>query len=360
MAIVGLKDSDSGPGHAVTASITTEGDLRLVLWRVARDGASITREQAVVDGTRRPKELALSTANGHAVVAAIGTDGHLEVTSWGPALTTLGSARGAVGSRVAIAPVGSTLPDHLVTAMRDSVGHLRLDLWSVAHDGRVSHVDRARGKEIEEAKLAATGFAESTPKGGAATLTVLERLSGGDLVAETWDVTSFEPPFQFVPPSARSMFLGRAKRIAAPVSFSFRTSFVAAAENKDGELAIAVAPIDSVESTRGLQAVGGQISRVAACVGGELPDPSGHSRSDVLITAVRDHRGDLEVIAWRIGQVPVRDSELDGGGVLEVDVASVIGGREKDEHNVVVTAVRTADDELKVTAWRLSSPHRGT
>jgi hypothetical protein len=365
VAIARVEGMDPDRAYAVTAAVTTGGHLRLALWRVAFDAETIVRERANSDD-RVVNEVALLTASALTIVAAINGQGILEVSTWGPDLAPQHTAHGDAGSRVVIVAVGDGAADGLqrtyLTAMRNSHGHLQLDLWQVPLDGKVFHLDQARGKEIEEARLAVTGLGPDDHHGSgmAQRLVVAARLPGGSVEIQDWSVSvdtrRISPPIHAVP-------IGKAKRIATPVLFRDDSVVLLAAADESGDLALGTADANIPGAKQSLHSAARPISHLATCQATQVASAAGDGTlDDVMATAVRNGGGHLQLTLWRRrrpGTELKRDDDQTGELVQDIAVASVVGGGARDKHNVVVTAARTPNDELKVTAWRVpDQPNR--
>jgi hypothetical protein len=364
VAITRLEGMDDDThGYAAIAAVTMHDRLMITHWKVARDASAVHSLGGIIDLPVR--EVALTTADAHTITAAIAEDHHLEVRSWGIDFTARGSARGAIGSGVSIASFvkahGTPQWGLHLTAMRDKNGHLRLDVWRVPLDGTVRHVTDFiddQGETIEEVKVGRTHYEVTFHPSGATLFELVVRLTSGHVEMQEWVVSYAAPDVptrivRFKPP----LRIGKAKRIAAPIAETADALAFTAHENEDGELVASITRIKLFGEPAGAgHGRHGRASRVATAPGALnfATDRPGADR--LFATAVRDGGGDLKLILWRQEEVarPVYHDEHPGEPIKEVDVVRVLGGDHVDSpRSVLVTAARTANDQLKVTAWRI-------
>ncbi|HSK03703.1 MAG TPA: hypothetical protein VK932_20765 [Kofleriaceae bacterium] len=127
------------PSLFVTACRTAAGDLKLISWRLNRDG-SLTRLHDSGGAAGRVSEIALCKLASNRVATAVrDADGDLKVITWAVSsageLARLGDTGNAAGRATRIRCVVDTA-GRLITSVRDADGDLKLISWRVSSDGR--------------------------------------------------------------------------------------------------------------------------------------------------------------------------------------------------------------------------------
>lgn len=134
---------DLAPG-LVSASRTTDGKLKLISWEINTDGDIVRRGDS---GNQAGNASIIKVMQIHAgvyVTAVRTTSGNLKLITWrlndNGSLTRLqdsGNAAGAV-SEIALSGLSYQGQRHVVTAVRDSGGNLKLIVWQVNPDGSIT------------------------------------------------------------------------------------------------------------------------------------------------------------------------------------------------------------------------------
>lgn len=280
-AISSVAITHASTSRAVTAVRTSSGNLQLVSWDIAGDGAI----------TRKDDE---STGQASEIVVA-----H---------------------------------PDNVVTALRNSAGNLQLITWSVAASGAITrlHDDTAGAVSKVAVTELPVGFGVATAF----------RHGNGDLGVIAWQTDGFGTITRKGSATAEAISDVAITTVDNPFH-----CVVTAARNGDGNLAITTWEITSDKQViRRDDDLAGAISQVALTT---VREDFGRQ---VVIAAVRNGDGDLELIAWDVsatGQL-TRRGEVHGGAIASVAVAS-------DGAQEIISAVREGSGQLKLIAWQVSS-----
>lgn len=123
------------PSHVVTAVRAKNGDLKLIAWSIAADGA-LNRTGDSGDQAGAVQMISLAQPEPEVLVTAVITEsGRLKLIAWHVSpegeITRLGDSGEAAGRTDAIACTALS-PSRLITAVRTQTGRLELINWSLA------------------------------------------------------------------------------------------------------------------------------------------------------------------------------------------------------------------------------------
>ena len=155
---IAIAEAPSGLG-VVTAVRDSSGLLKLITWSVDEPNATVTRVATFPGGPVNEIAIAtVSTPFRGVVVATRDGNGNLHVDSFAitPALDIIArdsDGAGAATSLQAVAVRVDANTDHVVTAMRDGTGVLRLIDWSVSATGGLTRLGDDEGGPIADLEL---------------------------------------------------------------------------------------------------------------------------------------------------------------------------------------------------------------
>jgi hypothetical protein len=222
----------------------------------------------------------------------------------------------------------ATAQTNLVTAVRDGGGNLKLISWT----------DKGIRLNAQGVSAGAVSLISSVRLGPSEQMVTAVRDGNGNLKLIAWKV-----PSNGQIERRQSGQAGAVTRIAA-CSNPAGDRVITAVRDGGGNLKViawAVTP-DGVISRLPGEGTAGAVDTISATFVG--------SSGTLLTTAVRDGRGNLKIISWRLapsGQVTQLD-EASAGAVSEISAIALAATR-------LVTAVRDGGGNLKVIAWNVDA-----
>ncbi|HXB69159.1 MAG TPA: hypothetical protein VNY05_12995 [Candidatus Acidoferrales bacterium] len=316
--------------RAVTALRNGSGDLEVIVWNIAGDGA-ITRKGAATAGAATDIS-ATDWPQGPGIVTALrAADGNMKVIAWKIAadgsVQRAGDAdAGPVSEVVISSPAGFA---GVVTPVRTASGDLKVIAWKVSAAGAVTRTGDASAGACS--KIAVTSLSAA---GGFARFATGLRNGSGNLEIITWSVSSAGVLARLHDASA-----GGITAVALTARSSSSADLFSVTEGPAGDLTVIGWGLAS----------DGTLSRLASAQGGNVSGvqaatwkPDVHS---YLIAAVRTDAGLLKLIAWRNGGDLDRNGELTGAAIKSVAMTTWDGG--------VVTAAADSAGNLTLNSWKL-------
>jgi hypothetical protein len=302
-AIRSVAITHASSARAVTATVTTAGDLSLSSWDVGGDGAISHKDDDSAGGI---SELAIAHPDNFVVTAFRNSQKNLQLITWSVAsntgvITRLDDDSAGEVSKVAATelPVGSGV----ATAFRNKQGDLGVIAWEIAAFGDITRKGSATAEAVSDVAITTV----RNPWNGVVTAA---RNAAGHLVLTSWEVTQAK---QFIRRDDDEAGGVSALALATVTVNEFGHELVIAAVRDDeGELQLIawqVSPTGQLVRRGEVQA--GEISDLAIATDG--------TRQQV-ITAVRDTGGDLKLIAWEVSSSGefVREGEASAGAIQTV------------------------------------------
>lgn len=266
------------------------------------------------------------------------TDGQALI--WPSPFLRRGEASAGAVTEVAVESAG----ENVVTAVRDGSGNLKLIGWSVSSAGAIERRGEASAGAATRIALAHPGLTRDL-------VTALAD-DAGNLKLIGWDVSQGGSITRRGQASA-----GAVDRIAMTRS-PIGLGVVTAVRTASGDLKLIVWETQNGarEIVRRGEASAGAIGDVAiaSVVDGRGRGQSSPERFTGVVTAVRDGAGNLKLIAWEMSPSKqlVRRGDASAGRVGAVSIATV---RVSNLREVLVTAVRDADGNLRVIGWEIDA-----
>jgi hypothetical protein len=172
------------------------------------------------------------------------------------------------------------------------------------------------------------------------------RNGSGNLELISWDIPHPIPPQPGTVTRKHDNHAGEASQIAIT---RFGQILVTALQNGSGNLEIITWSLDSDGSiTRLADNEAGEVSLVTVCTLG--------GTSNIVITAVRNGSGNLELIAWAIsadGMTIERRASTDQKQAGAVDGIAIVPQSSAKGATGVLTAVRTGSGRLLIIVWQV-------
>ena len=299
------------------------------------------------------RTMAIEKVSGVGAITALRDDsGDLKLTTWG--VTASGEIErkldASAGSVTDIALAHPGLTRDVVTALRDGNGNLKLISWDVlSPSGSIVRKGQAAAGAVE--RIAMTG----SPRGVGVITAV--RGSNDELKLIAWEVTqskNFIRRGDAAGGTSSEVAIARVDQgrsaadddAGAPGQF---TGVVTASRDGSGNLKlIAWEVTPGMEFIRRGEASAGSVHGPVAITSARVA-----ISRELLLTALRTEDGNLKMIAWEInaqGELE-RKGEANGGAIGRLDLVSMSG-------NDVVAAVRDGNDNLKLIAWEVSADGR--
>lgn len=270
-----------------TAVRDSRDNLKIIIWDTSEDGRIFRLGSA--SAGRVSAISATAYSKNHLVTAVRDSAGNLKIILWqisdDGAVTRLGDASAGAVSLVSADFVGSGLPLRLITAVRDSVGNLKIISWNIGLDGRISRRSDISAGAVSE--ISAFGLGETL-------FVTAVRESHGNLKVIVWNLD---------PDSGRLTRLGDASAGAATKISAFGLNgpnFATAVRTVRGNLKVIAWHFDLPT---------GKVRRLADATAGGVSLISGKSiMNDRFQTAVRDSGGNLKIITWTFIPTPGREA----------------------------------------------------
>ena len=322
-------------GRFALATRTPAGTLAVDAWSLSSAGqlGALGSNQA---GSVSLVAAAPATSGGEFATAVRDSSGNLKVIGWrvepGGAVTRLGDDSGGGVSDLAVSRLAQG--SGVVTAVRTSPGgRLKVIAWRLQNDGQVVRAGDDEGGLVTQPAVAAG----SKFKG----VVTAARNGLGELELASWEISADAASVV-----QRDVLTGGPiadVEIARPVTSVLLVLdvFVTASRLADGTLLVQSWRVASDGTlSAGQQATAGAVDDVALSVRGRH-----------VLASTRTAGGDLRTIVWRVDDsgALLRVGEADAGPVHEVAAAGPLG---VGGTALMVTAVRTAADALKLIAWQ--------
>jgi hypothetical protein len=324
--------------RAVTASVSAEdGKLKLITWDLVGVD-KIVREGDIEAGAA--KEVALAeVASDHVLAAVRQADDTLKMIAFHVGPTgkpqRLDDMSAGKVTQLDMAAYGDG--KRAVTAVRGPAGNFKLIVWDIATGGSPKVV---RLGEADAGTVSALSIARAQPFGGVFTAV---KDSDGNLRVIPWKV------------SADGKTLTRGEHVTAGkvgnnISVaSLKNGAAVAMRDAEGQLRIITwgATAGGDMGARRETESAGKISEVDL-----LTTPHGGSN---LTSVVRDGEGELLLIGWAVdgdGSKLRRVGSSDAGAASQVSVAGASRSYPgKDPRDMILTALRDGKGNLKLIAW---------
>ncbi len=328
------------PQQVVTAVRTAKGTLKIIRWAVNSDG-SVSRTGDSEDQAGVASSIDIAKGSFVRYVTACRTaKGNLKLISWNVGATGLIDRAGDSGdqagtaSQIKIAALSSTL---FVTACRTAGGNLMLLSWRLDSDGSLTrlHDSGNEAGAVREVSLAAI------PGGAAGEQRVVTavRTGNGDLKLILWDVSNAGA---FSRRGDSREQAGEATMIRLAMNGSDRA--VTSMRGGDGDLKLISWRVSPNAVSR-LFDSGDQAGKI-----GDNALMSWADR-DRAVSAVRDGNGNLKLIAWVVGPEGVIDRDGDSYNLAGTASLITLCPEALTGTAPIVTAVRTAEGNLKLITW---------
>jgi hypothetical protein len=316
--------------RVITALREGNGNLKLIVWDVANDGAFTRRGDATAGTVDR---IAVTDwPGGPGVVTAVRTaSGTLKIIAWkldaNGALQRVGDHEGEAIKDVSISsPAGFA---GVVTAVVNSSGNLEVIAWKLSASGQFTKTDSLTAGAAAKLDIKALSTA-----GGAARVAVAMRNGAGNLEIINWSIQSN----------------GQLKRLGEAVAGPISDVALAARAGSNADLLSLSTGADGELTVIGWEvAADGNLTRVSTGRGGKASSPTLVTWHPDIHTygvgALCTEDGKLKLIVWRNGVELVRHGELTSDPVKQVVLTGWLDG--------VVTVARDAAGNLKLVSWQL-------
>ena len=221
-------------------------------------------------------------------------------------------------------------PDHVLTAVRDGSGNLKVIAWKVGSDGSLTRQGDASAGGIS--LVAMTDW----PAGPGVVTAV--RTASGTLKVIAWALHSDGTVHRRGDADAGAV---KELSISSPSGFD---GVVTAVVNGSGELEVIAWKLAADGTFQRLTTgTGGKCSDLAVTA---LSKAGGSAR---VAVGLRTESGDLKVIVWKVGSTVARLDEKTAGAVTEVAITA-----RSTPNADVLTATRGADGDLDVIGWSVA------
>jgi hypothetical protein len=324
--------------QVVTAVRTQSNTLKLISWRVNNDG-SVSRTGDSGGQAGRASNIAIAKGNKY-VVACRTSSGNLKLISWdinsAGAITRAGDSGNQAGtaSRIKIVAVSDTL---FVTACRTSGGNLKLISWQLNNDGSITR--------LNDSGSAAGAVSEidllEIPRSGSGSRVVTSVRDGdGDLKLIVWNVSSG----------------GAISRRGDSGQLAGKATMIRSVRNEFDDVVTAVRAGNTrlkLISWR-VSANGNTVSRLddSGNQAGRIGDNALMSRPDGVLSAVRTQGRNLKLIAWDMTAGGSITRTIDSGDQAGTASRITLCQEALSGDAPIVTAVRTASNNLKLITWK--------
>ena len=321
-------------GLMATGVRTNSGRLRLILWRLAEDGSSITRLGDSGNQGPEVNGIAAVRVSFLRIATAVRTDqGRLQVLVWrvnngGEDIELLGQSDTTPEMAIASSELSIETMNagQVVTVSRNGDGRLIVRNWRI-NEGTILPV----GNGFVEGEVV-TEFASTRPFIGR--LVTASRTGAGRLQLHSWATPpAVDPTLLFASDSEAA---GDGRQISAALGGDIMT----AVRTLEGNLKL-IRWNGALEREGDSGNLGGSASRTSVLA----------LNGDFYLTAVRGEGGRLQVDSWEVNPASSEidktrvTAEQDQEPVGEVAFARVFGPN-------VVTAVQDENRRLKLIAWQ--------
>lgn len=331
-----------GPmGTTITAVRNGEGNLELIKWEVAANGANIVPAGDAVAGA--VTEIATMMVRSHIVTAVKNAAGQLEVISWSQDLAREGSAKSENASQISICPfLYDNAPDLFATGHRDLKGNLKVAIWSLSPAGMPAWRGGASAGAVNEVALGFLGLGT----GLRFRFISATRNGSGELELIQWAASADGATLQRIGAATA----GSASHISLRTHGDLiLTSSCNAAQNLEiiSWRARSNGAIERLDSARA-----GRVHGVASALSFEA------SGDQFLTTAVRNDANCLELIDWQVQTSGVlrRSSSATASTVSLAQIRSAWnsqnpGAVNPSPHTVLITTLRNSSSDLELISW---------
>jgi hypothetical protein len=221
-------------------------------------------------------------------------------------------------------------PDHVITAVRDGSGNLKVIVWQVGSDGSLTRRGDASAGGVSQ--VAVTDW----PAGPGVVTAV--RTASGALKVIAW---ALHPDGTLHRRGDADAGAVKELSISSPGGFD---GVVTPVVNNSGELEVISWSLTSSGSFQRLATgTGGKCSRITVTA---LSKAGGSAR---VAVGLRTETGDLKVFVWKVGATVARLNEATAGAVTEVAITA-----RSTPNADVITATRGADGDLDVIGWSVA------
>lgn len=320
----------------ITACRTAEGTLKLISWQVNNDG-SVSRLSDSRDQADEASDIDIAQGSRYVVACRTAT-GTLKLISWDVSdagiITRTGDSGDQAGeaSLISIIAIANRL---FVTACRTAAGMLKLISWQLNDDGSLTRLADSGSAAGAVSEISLVGI----PSGGGGQLITSVRTSAGKLKLIVWSI------------SAAGVFA----RLGDSGEQVGMATMIRSVRDNHGHILTSVRTAEG-----GLKLISWAISRDGLIVSrlADSGNQSGYIDDNALmirlpgaISAVRTTKGNLKLIAWEVSETGwiarAGDSyDLAGEATLITLCQDSLTGNAP-----IVTAVRTAEDNLKLITW---------
>ncbi len=309
--------------------------------------------------------MATATVHQGLMVTAVrlGTTGELRLIAWEVSGNGLGTAAGGeeIVRKGHVTPPGPVtnvavvnMGNHrVVTAARNEDGNLQLILWQLSQDGlQIEKLDEyvAGGvTEISLALLTTSQFVTAVRLANNKLKLIVWKILDGHLIDRRGEYTAGA--------------IGSKVSVVSTGALGNGSGLVTAVRLKSGGLLKLISwwiSNDGLTVERRGSAVGEAISQVAIVHSGQYAEPGFTNVQDVVVTAVRDGDGNLKLISWWVSKdanqtISRKSDSSDGqiGGIFSKLALTRVGTPFHTDR--LITSVRDGDGNLKLTAWDVLS-----
>jgi hypothetical protein len=329
--------------QVLTAVRTEANTLKLISWQVNDDGSLIRLDDSDdAAGAASDIDIARDLFAGNRYIVACQTSaGKLKLISWDVSDTGTITRTGDSGDQAGEASLISVIAiaDRLfVTSCRTASGTLMLISWRLNDDGSLTRLlpdspgEAGAVSEISSVRI-------PTSAGGGGRLVTSVRTAAGKLKLIVWNVSAD----------------GAFERLGDSSDQAGAATMIRSVRDNHGHILTAVRAGDG-----SLKLISWAISRDGKTVsrltdsgsqGGGIGDHALVIRAPGAISAVRTIQGNLKLIAWEVSQTGWIERAGDSYNLAGQASLITLCQDALDGNAPIVTAVRTAADNLKLITW---------
>lgn len=343
----------SGASDVLTAVRAGDDTLKLIQWSVSADGAAISR---IADsGSAAGEASGIDIARGRLFVTACRSGaGKLVLISWelrtsagvtsivrrGDSRSASGGDRAGEARSARIVALTDTL---FVTAVRNASGNLVLIAWRLEDDGELIRVADSADQAQAVTEIALVKVSPDA----AGNHRVVTAVRGGDgtLVMISWSVAPDGSSIRRLAFDHGQGGTGIADLIRAVATGPTRV--VTSVRSASGNLVLISWSLDANGTLARLSDSHGQAGRIL--------DNALMSRPGGVLSAVHGLDG-LRLIRWTVSAQGAIARVSDSGSQAGVARRIALPQEELQGSASIITAVQTADENLKLISWRDGSP----
>ena len=346
----------------VTAVMTASGQLKLISWRLAENGLSISRlnDSGSQGAAADLVDVAIGAFN-FCVTATRGSDGKLHIVAWklNPStgqISKTSEAGGSEGAVNEIAMAQSPLGDgRVIIAVSDGAGNLVLKNWEVDQFGAL-HIRGDTAIQGNGAGKATNLTIRSLSNDRVLTAV---RTGSGNLKLIVWRIHQ-DGKIERLGDSGSQ---GEAVSVISLTTIPEDDRVVTAVRDSGNNLRLVSWHVSSngMTVTRDADsgnAAGGadRIATIFHDMSGPTPEFPLDPGDPILLTVVRTKRSTLKLIRWRLKANVVQRLTGDFGdntGVID-RIAHLV----KLDNNVYLVSIRDGDGRLRLVTYKLDDPHQ--